>query len=521
MASNMSPKRKYAVQETIEAVRYGPLIERLIDSQDDEHMKADNPCMKNGEMMMVLDLLFSQAGLNHNSSIDEVKEKLGENGVQLVLRFYQTLADKELDSVDSLSLSEVSDEEETGIVATKPKYKKETEIAISRIFSLGKVVPPVHPEIAPHDPYDGPRVITMTGFGELGRFGNQVLQYAFLRCYAKLVGADVQVPYWVGKELFGLDDEPVLRALPAVIETRKTKANSTFTDDFLKYIVGSNEGKPVPEIEPLQLVNNGDENKPVNVDIWGWFQWHTRNYAPFREFLQDIFTPVPALKKHFDAQIDEKLRCGGKRTVVGCHLRLGDYKNISASSFGYVAPTSWYLEWLEEIWPTLDNPVLFVASDEVDTVLRDFAKFNPVTADSLGLEMPAEFADLGAGFFPDWYTLSQCDVTAISNSTFSFSACMVNKRPGAQFHRAHYADKIVKIDPWNDEVIVHRDMQKGVLATGLDTLKVLYNTQGTAGLLQNIFYELPYYAVRNVIMKSVLNSNRAPKTTEQPKAVKV
>eukprot|EP00188_Purpureofilum_apyrenoidigerum_P000420 Plantae.Rhodophyta-Purpureofilum_apyrenoidigerum.ctg11816.p1 GENE.Plantae.Rhodophyta-Purpureofilum_apyrenoidigerum.ctg11816~~Plantae.Rhodophyta-Purpureofilum_apyrenoidigerum.ctg11816.p1 ORF type:complete len:509 (+),score=95.32 Plantae.Rhodophyta-Purpureofilum_apyrenoidigerum.ctg11816:481-2007(+) len=508
MASALSLKRQYGMEETLEAMRCGPLIEKLIDDQDDTHVKPESSGMKSGDMMMVLDLLFNQAGLDHNSSIDEVKSKLGSKGVQLVLRFYQSMAEKETDSMDSLSLSEVSDEEETGTASPKPKYKKDTEISINRIFSLGKVVPPVHPEIAPHDPYDGPRVITMTGFGELGRFGNQVLQYMFLRCYAKLVGANVQVPYWVGKELFGLDDEPVLRALPAVIETRETKANSTFTDNFLKYIIDSNDGKPVPELKPMQLLDDVNENKPVNVDIWGWFQWHTKNYAPFKRIIQDTLMPVPTLKKHFDTMINEKLRCGGKRTVVGCHLRLGDYKNISASSFGYVTPTSWYLQWLEEIWPTLDNPVLFVASDEIDTVLRDFAKFNPVTTETLGLQMPAEFADLGAEFFPDWYTLSQCDITAISNSTFSFSACMMNTQPGAQFYRAHYADKIVKIDPWNDEVIVHRDMEKGMLVTGLDTLKVLYNTQGTSGLLQNIFYELPYYAVRNLIMRRVLNRKR-------------
>ncbi|KAJ8909146.1 hypothetical protein NDN08_005840 [Rhodosorus marinus] len=480
-----------------------PVLEKLAQSNGD----VGNVGLKSREMIGILDMVFSQAGLDHASSASDVREKLGDDGAELIVRFYQSMIEKDdKDSLtsESMTISSISDEEEMNVEGGKStKYKKETEIALSRIFSLGNVTPPLNANIAPFEPYHGKPVITMTGFGELGRFGNQLLQYAFLRCYAKLVDAEVQVPYWVGKDLFGLQDDVVQRALPAVIETRETKANSTFTDEFLQYITQSNDGMPVPEILPSQLSAETND-LPVNVDIWGWFQWHTSVYRQFKESIQDIFTPVPSLKNHFDKVIDDKLRQNGKRTVVGCHLRLGDYKNIAASSFGYVAPTQWYLEWLEEIWPTLENPVLFVASDEVDTVLRDFAKFNPVTSESLGAELPENFADLGAGMFPDWYILSQCDVLAISNSTFSFSACMANQRPNARFFRAHYADKMVEIDPWNTDVIVHRDMNKSALAKSVDTLRILYDTQGSKALLQNIFFEIPYYGLRSIIMKSVL-----------------
>uniref|UniRef100_A0A7S3EAH1 Uncharacterized protein n=1 Tax=Rhodosorus marinus TaxID=101924 RepID=A0A7S3EAH1_9RHOD len=480
-----------------------PILEEMAQSNGD----VGNAGLKSHEMIGILNMVFSQAGLDHSSSPADVRERLGDDGSELIVRFYQSMIEKDdKDSLtsESMTISSISDEEEMNVESGKStKYKKETEIALSRIFSLGNVTPPLNANIAPFEPYHGKPVITMTGFGELGRFGNQLLQYAFLRCYAKLVDAEVQVPYWVGKDLFGLQDDVVQRALPAVIETRETKANSTFTDEFLQYITQSNDGMPVPEILPSQL-NAEAEDLPVNVDIWGWFQWHTSVYKQFKESIQDIFTPVPSLKNHFDKVIDDKLRQNGKRTVVGCHLRLGDYKNIAASSFGYVAPTQWYLEWLEEIWPTLENPVLFVASDEVDTVLRDFAKFNPVTSESLGAELPESFADLGAGMFPDWYILSQCDVLAISNSTFSFSACMANRRPNARFFRAHYADKMVEIDPWNADVIVHRDMKKSALAKSVETLRILYDTQGSKALLQNIFFEIPYYGLRSIIMKSVL-----------------
>lgn len=391
-------------------------------------------------------------------------------------------------------------------VPTASAYKKETEIAISRIFELGKTASVQNPNIPATAPYDGPSVITMSGFGELGRFGNQLLQYMFLKCYAKVHNiAEIQVPGWVGSGLFGLTDRPVQRAFPAVVEFKGTVANSTFTDDFIDYVKNSQGRHSVSELTPASLDPN-HFNSPVNVDVWGWFQWHTSHFAKFRELLQDTFSPIPELKSHCSSIFDQNLRFrnGKKHTVVGLHLRLGDYQNIAASSFGYCAPTSWYLELLAKLWPTLDNPILFVASDDLSSVLRDFAEYNPFTADSIGLEMPEDMKDLKAGFFPDWWCLTQCDVLAISNSTFSFSACMMNQRPHAKFYRAHFSDRMVAIDPWESDAIVHRNMNKAGLSAALETLQVVYNTQGSKGLARNLLYELPYYGIRAAIMKAVL-----------------
>lgn len=391
-------------------------------------------------------------------------------------------------------------------ITTAAAYKKQTEIAISRIFNLGKTASVQNPHIPATAAYEGPSVITMSGFGELGRFGNQVLQYMFLKCYASAHNvAEIQVPGWVGAGLFGMTDRPVQRAFPSVVEFKGTVANSTFTDDFIVYVKKSQAGKRVAELTPASL-NCDAINPPVNVDVWGWFQWQTSHFAHFKRLIHDTFSPIPELKSHCESIFNQKLRYrnGKKHTVVGLHLRLGDYQNIAASSFGYCAPTSWYLELLAELWPTLENPVLFVASDDLNAVLPDFAAYAPFTADSIGLKMPEGKKDLKAGFFPDWWCLTQCDVVAISNSTFSFSACMMNQQPHAKFYRAHFKERMVAIDPWNADPIVHRDLNKAGLAAALETLQVVYNTQGSRGLARNLFYELPYYGIRAAVMKAVL-----------------
>ena len=48
--------------------------------------------------------------------------------------------------------------------------------------------------------------ISMSTLGRMGRFGNQIFQYGFLRLYGRIHGLQVEVPDWVGRWLFDLDD---------------------------------------------------------------------------------------------------------------------------------------------------------------------------------------------------------------------------------------------------------------------------------------------------------------------------
>jgi hypothetical protein len=48
----------------------------------------------------------------------------------------------------------------------------------------------------------------------LGRFGNQLHQYAACRKYAEMIGAEFEVSSWVGQDIFGLSDSTYSRELP-------------------------------------------------------------------------------------------------------------------------------------------------------------------------------------------------------------------------------------------------------------------------------------------------------------------
>ena len=57
-------------------------------------------------------------------------------------------------------------------------------------------------------------IITMTKLGQMGRFGNQVFQYMFLKTYARRHGLKVQVPKWIGNDLFGTTDPVPTQQFP-------------------------------------------------------------------------------------------------------------------------------------------------------------------------------------------------------------------------------------------------------------------------------------------------------------------
>lgn len=257
--------------------------------------------------------------------------------------------------------------------------------------------------------------LSMSTLGNNGRFANQIFQYAFLKIRADDHGCRVSTPDWIGNRLFGAQDDLL------DIDQPLPEMRQTLDQNLLTCAIANTE-------QPLR-----------NVDLWGYFQYHTRYYAPYKGYFRSLFRPVDSLRRDLDSAI-ARLRAGG-RTLVGLHLRRGDY----GYRIFYLTPNEWYRRWLAEIWPTLENPLLYIASDEPDAVLADFADYQPVTARDLGVTVP------DAEFYPDFHVLSQCEHVAISNSSFSFAACMLNEQGGSFMRPNIKAGHLIPFDPWNSE----------------------------------------------------------------------
>lgn len=265
------------------------------------------------------------------------------------------------------------------------------------------------------------KTVSMRNLGEMGRFGNQIFQYAFLKTYAFRYNLKVETPPWIGQYLFGHQDPRISKKLPTV--TEKDVRNHT---NILQYA----------------------EPKYQNVDFKGYFLFHTRYYAPYKVYFRSLFEPVPEVKSIVKKGVTELL--SNRKTLVGLHLRRGDYLDYQNDKkykhLFPIVPNQWYLDWLEYLWRTLSNPVLFIASDEPDKVLPDFKAFKPITSKDLLVDLPQ------ASFYPDYYILSQCNYLAISYSTFSFSASMLNQRGNVFVRPIMQQKKLVQYNPWNSNV---------------------------------------------------------------------
>jgi SAM-dependent methyltransferase len=250
--------------------------------------------------------------------------------------------------------------------------------------------------------------ISMSTLGHFGQFGNQLFQYAALKAYANRHKVQVEIPEdWPGRKVFLDCNDAVISQAPR--EQKMIEGEVPFWD-------------------------NGELK---NCDVKGYFQYHTRFHN--KDFFRSLFRFKPELEDALATLLKEVRQQAS--TLVAIHIRMGDY-NIPSRSHN-IAPTKWYLDWLKENWDKLDNPILFVASDDIDKVRDDFREYDPQTFK-------------GKNFLTDYYILAHSDILLTSNSTFSFTAAMLNEDcKFGKFYRPDFEQgKLISFDPWDAEPVL-------------------------------------------------------------------
>ncbi len=270
--------------------------------------------------------------------------------------------------------------------------------------------------------------ITMSGFGRWGRAGNQFFQYAFLTGYADRYNCQLQLPRWVGDQLFDSQTSPVRDTLPPWKEP------------------GSGLSHPTPP----------DGNELVGHDFHGYAQYHTSYFARDRARIRALFQPTGSIIARMGPAVLSLRSWGG--TTIGIHLRRGDY----GRGIFPVIPTSWYLRWLDAYWTSFDKPVLFISTESPELV-REFRKYAPQTAETLGVNLRCEpmvdctylKEDLALpkpesmDWYPDFHLLSKCDVVLGPSSTFSFFAAMLNSKLQEYWRASLASEGFERTDPWD------------------------------------------------------------------------
>ena len=261
--------------------------------------------------------------------------------------------------------------------------------------------------------------VTMSSLGSNGRFANQLFQYAYVKLYALRHGVTAAIPAWQGKQLFDVDDPSCAGlALPEL------RFNGFFDDD-----------------RPLW----DSDDPPIDIDLWGFFQEIPECWRRHRSLLRRMFQLSIAHQNAIDAWCYAVTR-GGRRTLVAVHVRRGDYRNLQLQDAPWfrLVPEEWYLDWLRAIWPTLCDPLLFVATDEPDAILPLFQEFEVVSATfgTAAQALPDHICD--------FEILRRADYLAICNSSFSRMAAILAPSTQRCFLPSFQTQDFVPYEPWID-----------------------------------------------------------------------
>jgi len=258
--------------------------------------------------------------------------------------------------------------------------------------------------------------VSMKSLGNLGRFGNQLWQYLFLRMYGLRNGLTIKVPEWEGDQIFGFSDERLS------------------DDDRHESMIFF--GNDDDDLELWEI-----DNAPYNVDFKGYFQHVPSQWGVHRQFIRRLY----GLKPEWGGAIEQLtlfLKREG-RTLVTIHVRRGDYRTYDHPLFRLVS-TDWYRALLDEIWPSLVRPLLHVSTDEPEMIKPEFADYEQLDATFFGRDfgIPENVRD--------FVLLQEAEHLVACNSSFSTMAAVVGK-PGQKCYLADFrAQSFTQYDPWTE-----------------------------------------------------------------------
>ena len=226
-------------------------------------------------------------------------------------------------------------------------------------------------------------MISFSKLGALGRLGNQLFQYAYLRTAARRLGVKFYCPPWQGDEIFDLNDK-LERA--ASLEPHKHKYHEPYAN------TGFNP-------KALEIVDESE--------VQGYFQ--TPKYfdeLSVRSWYRFKPEQVQAATDKY-SEVDFA-------NSVGVHLRLGDFVT-TFSEFFYVATPNYYRQALERV-PHKQNVIVF--SDDI-----------PGARLILGEVAPRAIFIENNMAHEDLYLQSLCRDFICSPSTYSWWGAWLNEHP--------------------------------------------------------------------------------------------
>lgn len=251
------------------------------------------------------------------------------------------------------------------------------------------------------------------GGRKIGRFGNQLFQYAGSRLYAELHGFNWVFPPWIGNRIFTIPHK--------YLETRHFFLPTIQLEDMK-----STNWRAERLLRPLGLWRRGAMSKLYanpkdNINLYGYLQDETslNKLRKHRDLIQSWFTWKPEIEAAFRAATHGM-------SWVGLHVRRGDYAKP-----GLIIPMQTYLDTLVRI---RGNLPVYLASD--DPAAR--YELNPNTLLDVPNPLPDLYAHVPGDIF-DFWMLQRATIVIGGGSTFAWWASFLNT------NREYYAPPLTHL----------------------------------------------------------------------------
>jgi hypothetical protein len=266
-----------------------------------------------------------------------------------------------------------------------------------------------------------------------GRFGNQLFKFFFLKIIHKEIDCEIRYPNWLGNLAFNLPESPEPLNCEDVLVIPPTSQNSL--NDVLHLI--------------REKIVTGSQI----IEIKGFFQFHTNEYANYKNLFYETFIANPLLLDQITYAMDTVNP--EKRDLVSIHVRRGDYTNYTNSEFFWTTPMHSIFESLTDLnLAKFDKKLTYICSDDMDYCASEFDKKN---ISFLCSDNFFSYSEESLRLLVDFLIMSMANVNIISNSSLSFFASMLNTKARIFLRPSPNKESLIPFDPWNSDVLISKN----------------------------------------------------------------
>lgn len=290
-------------------------------------------------------------------------------------------------------------------------------------------------------------IITSTGFKpDEGWLGNKFFKYLTLISASLEKKCELHLDPWMGDAFFHLERN---KKTPSKIdiqisEGRDPNTLNTYLHNY-SYILNF-------------LRNENITGKTIDIAYNSNTFYHTSYYNNFKEIILDQFKFVKEISDILDKEIEDFKKYNNIENIFVCNLRIGD-----DYSKKWKFPE---LEFINFLNNRKDKEKIVVCTDSKEkakVMLKDFdiVFFEPKNSPDVknllkkaGIDIEKPEYGGNFSFLPDYYIMTKADALFCSDSTFAYSAAMLNKNENCKFFKYNIGNKkINRFNPWSTWIV--------------------------------------------------------------------